>query len=88
MEQKRTQQHHKMKILPEYFTRVCAGQKNFEVRKDDRDVQVGDTVTLLEWHPETGFTGAVSRELHISYVLRNVPEYGLQEGYCIFCWDN
>lgn len=87
-DKKRVPQHHKMKILPEYFCKVCAGQKNFEIRRDDRDIQVGDTVVLLEWHPETGFAGAMTRPLHISYVLRNVPYHGLQEDYCIFSWDN
>lgn len=85
---KREPQLHRFKILPEYFLKVCAGQKNFEIRKDDRDVQIGDTVILMEWHPETGYSGAISRELHISYVLRNVPQYGLAEKYCIFSWDN
>lgn len=88
MNGKREPQQHRMKILSEYFLKVCAGRKNFELRIDDRDIQVGDTVVLLEWNPETGYTGALSRELHISYVLRDKPEYGLQEGYCIFCWDN
>ena len=79
---------HVMKILPEYFLEVCGGRKNFEIRVDDRDVQVGDTVILREWDPKRGYTGYVTRELRVSYVLRGVPEHGLTLGYCIFSWDN
>lgn len=85
---KRDSVTHRLKTLPEYFLNVCACRKNFEIRVDDRDVQTGDTVILMEWTPETGYTGAVSRPLKVTYVLRNVPQYGLAEGYCIFCWDN
>lgn len=63
-------------------------EKNFEIRKDERDIQIGDTVVLMEWNPESGYTGAMSRELHVSYVLRDVPEYGLKPEYCVFSWDN
>lgn len=77
-----------MKCLPEFFLQVCAGKKGFEVRADDRGIEPGDTVYLLEWDCEQGYTGAVSRPLHVTYVLRDRPEYGLREGYCIFCWDN
>lgn len=78
----------RLKALPEYFLQVCAGNKNFECRIDDRDVQIEDFVKLQEWEPETGYTGRESRWLHISYVLRGKPEYGLMPGYCIFSWDN
>lgn len=84
----RQPQLHRMKAETQYFLRVCAGQKTFEIRIDDRNIQTGDYVQLLEWTPETGYTGAASRHLHISYVLRDIPQYGLEPGHCIFCWDN
>lgn len=75
------------KILPEYFDEIIKGNKRFELRKDDRNIQPGDGIFLHEWNntgnPRTsGFTG---RYLYITvtYVLRNVPEYGLMPGYCI-----
>lgn len=37
---------HKLKILPEYFEAVKSGSKTFEVRKDDRGFQAGDTLFL------------------------------------------
>lgn len=69
------------KILPFYFEDVKAGKKNFEIRKDEDDIQVGDTLILCEWDG-THYTG---RELSrkVKYVLRNVPQYGLQDGFCI-----
>lgn len=70
------------KILPKYFKAVCTGEKTFELRKDEDDIQPGDMLLLKEWSEETGYTGfRVSRA--VTYVLRNVPEYGLMDGYCI-----
>lgn len=33
---------HKLKILPEYYNAQIEGKKNFEIRKNDRNYQVGD----------------------------------------------
>ena len=65
-------------------TRACTKEirkKNFEIRKDEDDIQVDDTLILCEWDG-THYTG---RELSrkVKYVLRNVPQYGLQDGFCI-----
>jgi len=39
---------HDIKILSEYFNAVADGSKPFEVRRNDRDYQVGDTLLLRE----------------------------------------
>lgn len=71
---------HSVKILPKYY-RHLEYSKKFELRKDDRDYQVGDILELREF--ENGcYTGRTSR-FKITYVLRNCPEYGLMDGYCI-----
>ena len=72
------------KILPEYFWAVVNGRKRFELRKDEDNIQVGDTLYLEEWDGTT-YTGEYAVRL-VKYVLRNVPEYGLKEGYCIIGW--
>ncbi|HAU4359835.1 DUF3850 domain-containing protein [Klebsiella oxytoca] len=39
---------HDLKIYPEFFSAVCTGVKRAELRKNDRDYRVGDTLHLLE----------------------------------------
>ena len=73
---------HELKISPKYFEDVGANKKKFELRKDDRDYQVGDLIALKEY--ENGeYTGREIKYFPIVYILRDVPEYGLKEGYCI-----
>jgi hypothetical protein len=73
---------HELKIAPEYFEAVANGLKQFELRKDDRNFQVNDLVVLKEYD-NGAYTGRTLRHLPIKYVLRNCPQYGLQDGYCI-----
>ena len=74
---------HEVKILPNYYEDVLSGKKTFELRKDDRDYKVGDLIVLKEYDSsENVYTGR-EKMYGIGYILRNCPEYGLQEGYCI-----
>lgn len=74
------------KILPEYFKDVCFWKKCFELRKDEDDIQVGDELVLKEWDAEKGlYTGNDVLRI-VRYVLRNAPEYGLMDRYCIIGW--
>lgn len=81
---------HELKTDPEVFDAVAAGLKTFEIRKDDRDFEVGDTL-LLQRTRHTGeemaggkplvYTGhAITRT--VSHLLRG-PIYGLREGWVI-----
>ena len=73
---------HLLKIQSKYFSEVLQGKKNFELRKDDRDYEVGDLITLQEY--DNGkYTGKEIKNIPIEYILRDCPEYGLKEGYCI-----
>lgn len=72
------------KILPAYFQDVKTRKKNFEIRLDEDNVEVGDLLILEEWDGND-YTGSTLVE-RVKYVLRNVPEYGLMEGYCIISW--
>lgn len=69
------------KILPGFFADVVNGDKTFEVRKDEDNIQVGDKLLLREWNGSS-YTGKVF-ECEVAYVLRNVDKYGLMNGYCI-----
>jgi hypothetical protein len=72
---------HELKIKPEYFLPVFDRRKNFELRKNDRDFQVGDIIVFREFENGEYVDGFFARE--ITYVLKDCPEYGLQDGYCI-----
>ena len=38
---------HKLKAEQKWLSRILTGEKTFDVRKNDRDYQVGDTIQLL-----------------------------------------
>lgn len=48
---------HELKIWPAFFASVQAGDKPFEIRKHDRDYQVGDQLQLREFVPCTQCNG-------------------------------
>jgi len=70
---------HDLKIHPEYFELHIARQKEFELRKGDRDFQFGDTLRLMEFDPKTNqYSGRVALS-RVTCVLSNIP--GLIPGY-------
>lgn len=73
----------KKKILPEYFRAVRDKEKNFEIRIDEDNIQVGDLLVLEEW--DSAYTGEKVRRW-VKYVLRDCVELGLMPGYCIISW--
>jgi hypothetical protein len=72
---------HKLKILPQYFNEVLNENKTFELRKDDRDYKVGDVIILLEF--DCGIHTGRKCNRTILYILRDVEQYGLKEGFVI-----
>lgn len=82
---------HELKTDPEIFPDVLSGAKTFEVRYNDRDFQVGDTLILKEtdksalhmyqFNLPVEYTG---REYHaiVTYILED-DFYGLQEGFVV-----
>lgn len=73
---------HELKILPEYYEEVKCGNKNFELRKNDRDYMEGDTIRLRAWDGEK-YLDKAPLERTVKFVLMDCPEYGLMDGYCI-----
>lgn len=82
---------HELKIKHEYLIDVETGKKTFELRKNDRDYQVGDLIHFID-------VGRINTTLdkddvepaidenalyQITYILKDVPEYGLDKDYCI-----
>lgn len=73
------------KIMPEFFDEVIKGNKKIEIRKDEDSIKTGDVLQLKEWNG-SDYTGRqVTKK--VTYVLRNVQEFGLMEGYCIIGWS-
>jgi hypothetical protein len=71
--------NHDLKIWPQFYSRVQDGSKTFEVRKNDRQFQFGDTVTLREWDPDPvnktvplspakGYTDSPPLKFRIGYI--------------------
>lgn len=73
---------HELKKWPEFFDAVWRQEKLFEVRKDDRNFQVGEYLMLQRFDPETGdFTGD-ELMTKITYKLSG-GQFGIEPGYCV-----
>ena len=73
---------HELKIKEEYFYAILRGDKTFELRKNDRDYQVGDLIHFTKTDGYEYFDH--SKDVYrIIYILKDVPEYGLDKDYCI-----
>lgn len=88
-------QVHRLKTWSRWWDRVHFGEKTFELRKDDRDFQVGDIVILVELEEESGKATGNELVRRITYVLRHDferydpaderhPLAGLNPRFCIF----
>lgn len=69
---------HTLKIQSRYFKDVVSGLKTFEIRKNDRDYEVGDTLELEEIDDDFEYTGdRCYRE--VTYIT----DYAQQDGYVV-----
>lgn len=85
-------QVHELKTLPNYWDAVNRGEKTFEVRRDDRGFQKGDTLRLLKmqkraiggYEVEYDYSGGPSYVLtkRIIYVLTG-GQFGIEPGYVV-----
>lgn len=68
---------HELKIYPKYFEAILDGKKTFEIRKNNRNFHVGDSIVLREF-VNIKYSG---RETHatIKYMLDDTF-IGLEEG--------
>lgn len=77
---------HKLKCWPTYFDAVKRGEKPFEVRKNDRDFQVGDTVMLCRLQRDSVSASYDRSEppLHfkIGYIMHG-GEFGIDNTHCV-----
>jgi hypothetical protein len=76
---------HQVKSWPEYFQPITNGVKTFDLRKNDRNYQVGDEISFEEFRPGVGeYTGKMATR-KIVFILRDFD--GLMPGYCILGLD-
>lgn len=78
---------HNLKVWPEFFDEIMAGNKTFEIRYNDRDYRVGDLLVLREFqpyahepveHPDGYFTG-----LQVARVVRYMTDFEQRPGYVV-----
>lgn len=65
---------HHLKIEPEYFKEVFFGNKNFEIRLNDRDYQVGDLVVLNE----------IGTKMEVTAEITFITDFKQKIGYVVF----
>lgn len=70
---------HELKILSEHYALVCSGQKTFEIRKNDRDFQVGDILVLREFSGQEYISYSSSIRARVVYLT----SFEQKEGYVV-----
>ena len=76
---------HSIKIKKQYFDKILSKEKTFEIRKNDRDYQVGDTLILEEiddYDLKWPYNSGRKIRVEITYILFG-PCYGLEADFCI-----
>lgn len=74
--------HHDLKIFEKYFQPVVDGSKRSEVRLNDRNYQIGDTITLREGVPDAAEEGGFKYTgEEVSAVITFIDDFGCQHGY-------
>ena len=73
---------HDLKCWMPYFSEISSGMKLFEVRKNDRNFQVGDELFIREWNQTSQEYSGYNSPNIITYIL-NGGQFGVQEGYCV-----
>jgi hypothetical protein len=63
---------HQLKTVEPYYSAVKSGVKTFEVRKFDRDYQIGDFLDLVHYDPKTNKLGERLSK-RITYMLTDAP---------------
>lgn len=72
---------HRLKCWPYFFNAILEDRKTFEIRFNDRDFQLGDTLLLREYDPHPSERGYTSRELRVR--VTHMTEFMQQPGYVV-----
>jgi hypothetical protein len=77
-------ERHHLKTWPQFWYAVGRGDKNFEVRKDDRAYQTGDTLMLEYYDPEEPQPVYHHEPIEriVTFVLPG-GQFGIEPGYVV-----
>lgn len=73
---------HVLKTWPGPFEAVRSRRKTYEIRTDDRNFQVGDTLILRSYDPETESYNGLFAEVLVTYKTSG-GDWGLPAGLCV-----
>lgn len=87
---------HSLKVNSEYWEPLCSGEKTFEVRRDDRGFQKGDTLLLRKWGPDwntkrNGYLKGKDRvteseadtiKMRVTWILTG-GQFGIEPGFVV-----
>lgn len=76
---------HELKCAAPFFDAIHRGDKNFEVRRDDRGFQRGDEVVLIRMDPDHPSNYAYPKteiRRFISFILTG-GQFGIDGGYVV-----
>ncbi len=75
---------HELKCWPQYFAALFDGRKRFEIRENDRNFKIGDSLILKEYDPANGtYSGRV-----ISFRVSYITTFGQMQGYVVMGLTN
>jgi hypothetical protein len=79
---------HAVKSWPRFFEQICSGTRTHELRRNDRDYQIGDRIELNEYDPAIGaYTGRTCTVVVTSITSASSPcaasEEALRSDFCI-----
>jgi hypothetical protein len=74
-----SRREHDLKLAEDLFSAISTGVKSFELRRNDRDFQVGDELVLRSWNG-TSYTGESCRVV-VTYVIDGERFGALQPGF-------
>jgi hypothetical protein len=80
---------HKLKTWPAYWDAVAAGDKPFEVRRDDRGFQTGDILLLEKYEIGYGYHTEPGNRSKVKTLSRRVTwiltggQFGIEAGHVV-----
>jgi len=73
---------HKLKALNPYFSDILDGMKTFEIRKNDRNFQIGDQLLLQEYDLYTNKYLERNCLCNVIYIVFG-GQFGIEKGFVV-----